>query len=429
MKTLLRNENSLVLAIMTLTFLAYLIPQLLVGDINRPPVRGDGPDYDAIALQLSKGNGFSVHWTDPDYLSPYRDDPGYAYLFQRREIGSTAYRPPLLPLLMAGCYRLFGREFAPIRALNCLAWAITCGIVFKIVASHFGQIPALLTFMLFMADPRPRFYSQHILTESLAAMFVALLVWSMLRLQEERTWSWTCLAGAASGLGMLTRNIVLLWMPILIVVVFQISGGNWREKSRMAASFTFFFLALATPFMIRNCLVLGRFMPLGTQGAIQMSAMYSDKTLADEGRWFGLDDAFWSGNQSRRQGLNNMEREREKAEYSQSLALQWMAQHPRKMVPLFFCKLRGLWQLSGTFNSFVLVATLASLLLAISRKEMLILASILIANSIAVGLTYYDGDRFLVPTLPVMFIIIGAGIFVALQRLRPLANSQKYPAR
>src|SRR5258708_18526369 len=118
----------LALVVFLAAFASYLVPIIRRGELNRPPAPGgDEPDYDAIAVQLTKGNGFAVDWDDQDYRRLYEratiadkaakpqagdgtagaGDPRrtpfgeagrqYTYLFYRDGVSATAVRPPLLP--------------------------------------------------------------------------------------------------------------------------------------------------------------------------------------------------------------------------------------------------------------------------------------------------------------------------------------------
>src|SRR6478736_3269635 len=67
-----RGRQWLALGVFLLAFTSYLVPLIRRGELSLPPAAGgDEPDYDAIALQLVKGNGFAVDWDDADYRALY----------------------------------------------------------------------------------------------------------------------------------------------------------------------------------------------------------------------------------------------------------------------------------------------------------------------------------------------------------------------
>ena len=115
-----------------------------LGKLNVPPEIGDAHDYDAIGFQLSKGQGFSVDWNDREFKGPYllhNMNGKYDFLMERHWQGGTAYRPPLLPGLIALSHLVFGREFWPIRLFNIALLSITCAIVFVLISQRFGILP------------------------------------------------------------------------------------------------------------------------------------------------------------------------------------------------------------------------------------------------------------------------------------------------
>src|SRR6516165_6393224 len=176
----------LAVALFVVAFASYLVPMIRRGELNQPPAPGgDEPDYDAIALQLARGNGFSVDWDDDEYRALYAraasgqvqvsvDVPShesgsrYSSLFERHGASPTAIRPPVLPALLATTYRIVGRQFAPIRVINCACLALACTLVFLFVFARFGALPGLLATGLFLTvEPRLRLYPQAVLTECL----------------------------------------------------------------------------------------------------------------------------------------------------------------------------------------------------------------------------------------------------------------------
>src|SRR5205807_3103364 len=121
------------------------------------------------------------------------------------------------------------------------------------------------------------------LTETLAILFIALVAWSLIRLAESARRSAAVACGLSAGLLVLSRSIYVLWLPFLAVLVI------WLVKRRRALALTAIFLtvaiALQFPWWIRNCRVLGTFMPLGTEGGVSLYAAYSDLALQHDHWW------------------------------------------------------------------------------------------------------------------------------------------------
>ncbi|MGZ7039358.1 MAG: hypothetical protein ACXVJO_14380, partial [Thermoanaerobaculia bacterium] len=57
-------------------------------DGTLPPPPGDTQDYDNIALQILRGRGFAIDYTDPEWKEPYRrhnEDGTYDEILSRTE--------------------------------------------------------------------------------------------------------------------------------------------------------------------------------------------------------------------------------------------------------------------------------------------------------------------------------------------------------
>src|SRR5262249_42377847 len=110
---------SLTLLVFLASFCRLIVPQLYGGTLNLPPGPGDGTEYDAIGYELYKGNGFAFDWQDIGFRAPYiahNNKEGTYYrvvLSKTRSSGPTAYRPPMLPVIIAGSHVLFKRQFWP----------------------------------------------------------------------------------------------------------------------------------------------------------------------------------------------------------------------------------------------------------------------------------------------------------------------------
>jgi 4-amino-4-deoxy-L-arabinose transferase-like glycosyltransferase len=429
-------EAWLAAAVFMVSLMAFLIPSARQGSLSAPPEVGDAHDYDAIAQQLVKGRGFSVDWDDPAYRKPYEQanhTGTYDSLLERHGASPTAYRSPLLPVLMAGSYAILGRSFAPVRVMNATFMALACTLAFSLTFRYLGALPAALQSTLFLYDSRPHAYATMMLTESLSSLLVVAVCWCLLRLSETRARKWAVLLGVSYGAAILTRTILALWLPVILVLTYAlarpadsdwIGGRAMRLTGLMLAAIS----VLLLPWGIRNSLLLGRFSPLGTQGAINLAAGYSDEAVANRGNWFsqskaGLFDDVLSPSQS------PLQRELAMAEDSSRRASQWLRSNAHKVPRLAYYKGRSLWRPRGSLQMGLLVGcTLGFMLLAqIEFRAALVFLSILAVNTAAVAATWTVGDRFTVPVLPLMTVLSAAGLWglivaateLPLQRLEP----------
>jgi hypothetical protein len=401
--------------------LVFLFPQISHGNINLPPHIGDGPDYDSIAVQISKGNGFSFNWDDPDFLYPYQNNNisgRYDSLLSRHGKYVTTIRPPLLPALMAASYKLFGRQFWPIRVIMSSCMSLACTIVVLILVRWFGIIPGFicLIYALFFA-PQLEYYATALLTEALACLYVSLIAWFLFKIVNNGNTKSVISLGVITGLAFLTRSVFILWVVFIFVAIYIISKPknlSWFsiQSFRLPFLFLLTFLIVSAPWMIRNCLVIKDFKPLGTMGSINLSAAYSDKAFEQRGEWFSLRS---SGFFDRLDvdDESSIEWEKVRADFSTQEAIHWMSQNPLKTFLLVLFKIRGLWRPKNSgITLFYGLAILGYTNLFIIRpKDAFSFLSLLTACTISVGITWTVGGRFLVPVIPILICLASLGLW------------------
>jgi 4-amino-4-deoxy-L-arabinose transferase-like glycosyltransferase len=328
------------------------------------PRPSDARHYDAIGLQLSRGKGFSIP-DDPDYRAPYlqnNQDGRYDDLLNlggRAEMpphgpamareGVTAYYPPLFPVLIAITFDLFGRKFWPIRVLNGVLMALSCVFAFSMISSRFGIIPGLLCAGWLITDGRLQTYSRMIMTEAPGVFLVTLICWLLLRTVETRSWKASVTLGIMTGVAFLTRSMFLLWMPIIVTGVYFLSlrpNIAWFGISAFSLPTLVLgsFLAVSTPWMVRNCIVLGGFEPVGSMGPINLAGAYSHTALQMRGRYWcgtcGLPPEFQTDEFKKKPLL---EQEIALASHNRPRVLKWIAENPAKVPLLMYFKVRSLW--------------------------------------------------------------------------------------
>jgi hypothetical protein len=440
----------LAIAVFLAALASYLVPIIRRGELSLPPAPGgDEPDYDAIAVQLAKGRGFAVDWDDEDYRRLYEraeiggkaakphagdlpagsgdprgtpigdDDSQYAYLFDRHGASATAFRPPLLPAVLSATYRIFGRQFAPIRIINCVCLALACTLIFLFLFSRCGALPGLLAALLFViVEPRLRLYPQAVLTECLGCLFATVCVGTLLVVVKRQSTRWAIAAGLFTGMAILTRNVFAVWAPVMAIVIYALARpreAKWLSLAavRLPVIFTAACLTLLAPWMVRNCLLLESVSPLGLQGAMGLSQGYSDKAVAERGEWFNPDEiGFYDGVRSGA-GQSPLDLEKAMAAHSRGEAMKWIASHPQLVPWLAFQKSCSMWRPTGRRDCFLFLFALSGVvgLWRLDRAAAIVVLIVMGANTAAVAMTFSGGDRFLVPLVPVLTGLSGLGVW------------------
>jgi len=137
----------------------------------------------------------------------------------------TAYRPPLYPLLLAGCVPLGEHGRVAIGLLHVVLGVATVGLVWVLARWWgLGELGAALAALLIAGDPILLAQSAQVMTETLATFLatagLVLLAWASRRPTKYRA----MLAGATLALGVLCRPTLLLWTIAVGVVLFLSQG-------------------------------------------------------------------------------------------------------------------------------------------------------------------------------------------------------------
>ncbi|MEM9882326.1 MAG: glycosyltransferase family 39 protein [Planctomycetota bacterium] len=405
---------------------------------DAPPDPGDAMDYDAIAWSLSRGLGFGADRSDPEWQRPYLEaadaDDRAAYRGQIDAAPAgyhpTAYRPPLVPMLTAGVYRVVGRHFWFNRGINGVLVALALTMAVALAQKLGGPAAAVVAAVIALCDPIPKEKAAQLLTEPLILLLVVALATVLVRftLGPRRRWKYVALAGGVMGLMVLTRSLFVLWLPPLAMGVAWLAwrGGGYSRAALvqgglMAATFTLIVVTLCLPWWVRNVVLLEAPMPLGTQGGIGIPGGYSDRAVELGGVWedvaqwgfFAPLEAAWTA-----EGFTPrpIEAERERALFGMQQTRAWIAEHPGAVTRLAGMKLWSLWteRQSHLASGLVLVALVGAGLGRSWRGRRAgaewALWGLVATNVLVVMATYATGaGRFIVPVLPVLYVLAAVG--------------------
>ena len=214
-----------------------------------------------------------------------------------------------------------------------------------------------------------------------------------------------------------------MWLPILAIGMWWLTErpNRWRTV-RHAALLTMVAIAVCLPWWIHNVQVLGEFRPLGTQGAEQLSAAYSDEAFARRGMWFNLDETeFFRGIDQ----PDPVQRTLARAQLSEQSARTWVGQHPFQAACLWPARVFQEFRPHGPGDLFVLV--FAGLGLAILWKTPAGLASrwLIAGQVLAIAATWSVAGRFVFPLLGILHLLATIGLwgaYVALVERREMSR-------
>jgi 4-amino-4-deoxy-L-arabinose transferase-like glycosyltransferase len=230
-------------------------------------------DYDLIARNLAQGNG-------------YRFFP---------DTGHTIVREPGYPMVLAAAFALLGDSVTAAQLLNCVLAALVAALT-AILASRLSSatmvvLGAPLIYLFhpgtLIAISRGGFE----LLFELGLVTFALLLTEAIRRRAIR---WFCLAGVALGGIVLVRSTLLLF-PVFLLAYLLFADRRISSFVRNGASvalMTSITLAILSPWIIRNYMLVGRFVPTtSVQGISAHAGQYICKNLTFDTAFSDLDTA------------------------------------------------------------------------------------------------------------------------------------------
>ena len=171
------------------------------------------------------------------------------------------------------------------------------------------------------------------MTEPLATLMLALLAWTWVR---NASAGWTTRRAIASGIAMggllAARTIFILTTPVLLILPGKdLSFGSklaWKTKAICLAVA----IVVISPWWIRNIVVLDAFMPLGTQGGINLPMGFGPRALRSQGIWASNPGDGWPEIAALK--LDIVTSEVMLAKHRQTLTLNWMMDNPAQVLHL-----------------------------------------------------------------------------------------------
>ncbi|HEX5233864.1 MAG TPA: glycosyltransferase family 39 protein [Silvibacterium sp.] len=357
---------------------------------------------------------------------------GYADPFNGHS-GPTAWVPPLYPLLLAAVFKLFGVYTAlsawVILTLNSVFSAATSIFVFKIAARCYNRKVALWSAWIWALYPAAMQYATRWIWEmALTAMLFTAVFALSLRMRgitprgqgamdeprdeksQQTTKQWLLFA-LLWALISLSNSTLLLFLPACGIWILA-GARNKAPAVRRAFASGLVFLAVVSPWMIRNYRVFHEFVPFRSNFGAEL--YMGNNPAADGMPWGKTVNGEYQVRRYTQMG------EVAYANEQGSLAKSWIARHPTRFLELslkrFYCFWSAVPHAETRHTFLVLVRNinfcvpniLAILGLALSLKRRTPAAALFLWAFILLPFTYYfitPGARFRHPLEPLIVIL------------------------
>ncbi|MFN7952898.1 MAG: glycosyltransferase family 39 protein [bacterium] len=230
----------------------------------RAPVTADALVYDTLARGIVERGVFE-------------DPPGHP----------TAHRMPGYPLFLAAIYAMGGTAPVVARVIQVFLSATGPVGLFLLARHVFGPLPAIIAALLAVIDPFLIFYDYQLWAESLG---IVIVVWSLylyiVHLAPNPTPARSALGGLLAGLAANLRPDFILLVPTFgCWAIFGVRPFAKAVKSTVIMGAAC--VAAILPWIVRNAITLGHFVPLTTESGFIMWQSNNTDLLADPELWGG----------------------------------------------------------------------------------------------------------------------------------------------
>jgi 4-amino-4-deoxy-L-arabinose transferase-like glycosyltransferase len=230
--------------ILIILFVVSLVARLLFGilfvGLDTPP-EGDAGTYDQIAHNMITEGKYIQYHGQGVWLS---------------------FRPPLLPLILAGLYSIVGYSFTASRLLMIVIGSLVPLLVFALADRIFGRKAALVAGGISAVWPEFILYSNTLHTETPLVLLALLQLIFLARFADGRRTRDICAAGIVAGLGCLCRPTIFAFVLVAVVWLFIITRRDLRLALRAAAIYVILTALVIAPWTYRNYRVHGRLVPI-----------------------------------------------------------------------------------------------------------------------------------------------------------------------
>jgi 4-amino-4-deoxy-L-arabinose transferase-like glycosyltransferase len=219
--------------------------------------------YDRSAMALLNHEPLGVHTSE-------------RYLYH--PLGSDTYHPPGYYYFLAAIYAVAGHRYWVVRLAQALMDTCTCLLLYHVGRRIAGEPVGLLSAALAAIYPPFIMYTGLLLTETLSMFLLVAAVLLAFRSVEERPWQWAMLAGAGVLLGWaaLTRSILLVMAPVILLWLVVLARGwpGWATALRCAALLVLPIVLVIAPVTVRNYQLHHRLILISTNGGVNFFLGY-----------------------------------------------------------------------------------------------------------------------------------------------------------
>lgn len=314
------RTGALVCGILALAFAVRLAWTLWTQPIPLPFT--DPEYYNATALSLANGDGYSVAFEAPGFR------PGGA---------ATALWPPGYSLILAGAYAVFGESLTVARLVNVVAGSLTVIPIYFIGRRLFGTAVALVGAGIAAVLPSLVFWTPVLLSETIFTLLFASAFAVLLHSDGpvDRRWRFVVLLGLTMGAAALVRGqafVLLMLAPLWWVLM----RSTVRDTAKGLVVLCLALAAMIAPWMIRNAIVMDSPIVLSANFGYNLRIGHAEYSTG----YYSIPSDLWEEDP----GISFHERELLFNDLGRARALNYATSHPARELELSGRKIMWLWR-------------------------------------------------------------------------------------
>jgi 4-amino-4-deoxy-L-arabinose transferase-like glycosyltransferase len=275
------------------------------------PLESDAKIYFDKAVLLTKGAGYVRYWPD----SVFRP---------------TANHVPGTSLFLAIGVLLFGKHEIAGRLMAILISSFSAPLLYRFARGIGSAFPAVLAGLCCALYPTWAFYSVNTLSEPFLMPLLLLALIATHRAFESSSLAVSLGAGLAWGAATLVRPVVV---PMTgLVALYFVGRGKWKRGFVLG----FGFLAILTPWLVRNYMVFGRLLLANQGGEVFLGSNnpYILQTPKNYGMWIAPREI-----PEYREKLDGVRDEITENTVEKNLAMDYLHRNPKDIPRLVYYKL------------------------------------------------------------------------------------------
>ncbi|MBN1352375.1 glycosyltransferase family 39 protein [candidate division KSB1 bacterium] len=197
----------------------------------------DSAAYNAVAVNITKGLGFTQDGVNP-----------------------TLFLPPAYPAFLSSIYFLFGHSTVLVELIQCLLNVGIACVTFLLAREFFSEAVAAIACLIALFHPEIIALTSFLYTETVFIFLFICLIYFTVRFYRTQKMIFLILAAVTGGICTLTRGITLYFPVIFFSGLIFVQP--FKKAALNSALFSIFLCMTIAPWTIRNYRVSGSFTPV-----------------------------------------------------------------------------------------------------------------------------------------------------------------------